>query len=302
MNTEFTKKIVYIDQIIDLYDAFIIDIWGVIYDGFLPYIGTIECLNKIISLDKTIIFLSNAPRPKDTILKKLKNWDINVTEDMVLTSGDLLRHQLIHKNNQLFSSLANNFCYHIGANLNEDILFGLDSNAIKPVEDINIANFLLITSYLEEDEDLDQFNSIFTKSLELNLPLVCANPDTIVPHGDKRRFCAGFFAMKYANMGGEVYYYGKPDSKIFDFAFKMIEQKNINKERTIMIGDTAETDIVGAYNFGIDSALTLSGNGKKWRIKDNIKDENIIDLHNFYQEHLVMPNWVLEKLNFYTKK
>lgn len=46
--------------------------------------------------------------------------------------------------------------------------------------------------------------------------------------------------------------YSKPDQRIFNHAFKLLEKNHLTS-RTLMIGDKLETDILGANNMGIDS-------------------------------------------------
>lgn len=45
--------------------------------------------------------------------------------------------------------------------------------------------------------------------------------------------------------------FAKPDVRFFDFSTKMARQ--FSKDKTIIIGDRIEADILGAMNFGIDS-------------------------------------------------
>ena len=59
-------------------------------------------------------------------------------------------------------------------------------------------------------------------------------------------------------MGGQVVYTGKPGKDLFIQAMK---SKNIKEHsRVLMIGDTLETDILGANLLGIPSALVTTGN------------------------------------------
>ncbi|KJV53838.1 HAD hydrolase, IA, variant 1 family protein [Orientia tsutsugamushi str. Gilliam] len=60
-------------------------------------------------------------------------------------------------------------------------------------------------------------------------------------------------------MGGKVVYSGKPHSEIFQAVLNTLAL-NVKKKKILMIGDTLETDILGANNIGIDSALVLTGN------------------------------------------
>ena len=45
------------------FDAFVLDVWGVLMDGAAPYPGAKDCLQELRNVGKRIILLSNAPRP-----------------------------------------------------------------------------------------------------------------------------------------------------------------------------------------------------------------------------------------------
>lgn len=47
--------------------------------------------------------------------------------------------------------------------------------------------------------------------------------------------------------------YNKPDSRLFDFVFKTLGK--VDKARTLMFGDSVNSDIVGGINSGIDTCL-----------------------------------------------
>ena len=56
-------KISNLSQIKDKYNYYLIDLVGVVYDGKNPFDGAVEELNQLIEENKTVIFLSNVPRP-----------------------------------------------------------------------------------------------------------------------------------------------------------------------------------------------------------------------------------------------
>lgn len=277
-----------IKQLAQKYDAFLIDIWGVVHEGINPYPGAIECLHALISLNKSILFLSNAPRPGSVTLHKLLEFGLNATEEMIITSGDVVREQLLEFKDPIFKDFGKCF-YHLGANRNTDILAGITADITLKLEE---ANFILLTAYIDEGEDLNQYDDFLKKAALLNIPAICANPDKIVIHGNKIRYCAGILAEKYQKMGGTVYFYGKPYLSIYEAAFKRLKEKGIyHKNKILMIGDTLETDILGANTATIDSALVLSGNTElllantKQTLSDVIKKIN------------VSPTWILEKFS-----
>ena len=66
----------------------------------------------------------------------------------------------------------------------------------------------------------------------------------------------GTIAEMYKKMGGKVIMQGKPEIDIYIETTKSI---NLNKIRTLAIGDSLFHDIKGANNFEIDSILVQSG-------------------------------------------
>jgi HAD superfamily hydrolase (TIGR01459 family) len=247
------------------YDALIFDIWGVIHDGKNPYETTVDCINQLIDDGKLVTFLSNMPRPGDLPKKKFIEFGINVDKCIIYTSGDSVREQFISWDDEVFKTLGKKV-YHFGKERNEELLANLD---VDIVDDVEQADFVLITLFMEEGEDLSSRDDILKKAIKLNIPAVCANPDTIVNHGDAFRYCAGLFGAKYEEFGGKVYYYGKPNPRVFHAMLDKIKALGISdKKRILMVGDTLETDILGANRVGLDSALVLTGNGQKVDLND----------------------------------
>ncbi len=277
------------------YDAFILDLWGVIHDGHKLYPGVLESLDYLASLNKSVLFMSNAPRPAGFILEKLQELGVKVSEEMVLSSGDMVRYQLQHFNDATFSQLGRRF-YHLGANRNSDLLAGL---SVQITNNVDEANFILSSAYIDPDENIDEYDEILEQALQHKLPFICANPDKEVMNGDKIRYCSGVLAEKYKNWGGIVYYYGKPYLTIYDEAFKRLRANGIyHKNQMVMIGDTLETDIAGSVTSNIDSALVLEGNTRILLEKakvDNALQEPMTFLKNLFQSLNVRPTWILQR-------
>ena len=126
----------------------------------------------------------------------------------------------------------------------------------------------------------------------MNLIMFCANPDfvTIEENNDKNIYCMGTIADLYDHMGGKVVILGKPSKEIYLKSCKQLDQ--INKSKTIAVGDSLDHDILGASNFGVDSVLITSGihkdlfkngiekgiknieNDRKWNFKPTYVCEN----------------------------
>ncbi|MFM8454517.1 MAG: TIGR01459 family HAD-type hydrolase, partial [Gammaproteobacteria bacterium] len=231
--------------------------------------------------------------PSSVIYSKLKSFGINIDGAKMITSGDVVRHQIQTKEkDEVFSKLGSKL-YHLGANRNQDILNGIKAEEVKTVAD---ADYVLCSAYFDEGENLLQHDLIFKEMLVLKKPMVCSNPDKVVIHGSKNRYCSGFLAERYRQMGGEVFVYGKPQKNIFDFLFNQITVKDQSK--VLMIGDTLETDILGAKQAGIDSLLVLTGNMERIIGKRNqAEKEPCFD--DLLKSSDLKPNWFVDRLTFF---
>lgn len=275
-------NIITLEKIVENYDAFLIDLWGVVHDGYAPYENSINFINKLVANKKPLTFLSNSPRPGIVSKKQLLDWGINIDNIDIYTSGDAVREQLVSWSDEVFSKLGKTF-YHLSEIRNKDLLSNLNINR---TDDLSEANFLLITAYLDDDESIDTFDYILKEAATLNLPAVCANPDMTIQHGLQLRYTAGTIAQRYKDLGGIVYYYGKPYQGVYDTVINKYLSMNISKNKMLMIGDTLETDIKGANNANIDSALVLTGNGKGIYTKIKSNENNI-----FYDSSIT-PTWI----------
>ncbi len=69
--------------------AFIVDIWGVLWDGIEAYDSAINCLKEIKIKKIPVVLLSNAPRRSYTVVQRLKTIGIAPNlYDFILSSGE----------------------------------------------------------------------------------------------------------------------------------------------------------------------------------------------------------------------
>ena len=253
-----TKIIYNILEIIDSYDVFILDQWGVMHDGKKGYEFAIKSINTLIQKNKKLLIISNSSRRKINSVNKLKDLGFNKNHFFeVMTSGEMIWQELFNSVDNYEKELKN--CFHIYNSSKEDGLdFREGLNKFNFVSNINEANFILACTPFEETEPLD-YVPILKKALDLNLIMFCANPDfvTVEINNESNVFCMGTIADLYEHMGGKVIILGKPNKEIYIESTKKIS--GLNLSRTIAIGDSLDHDILGANNFGIDSVLISSG-------------------------------------------
>ena len=254
------------------------DLWGVIHNGKEVFLDSRLFLEHMKEREIKVIFISNAPRPNSVVqsglIKKLGLSD-NLFHSIV-SSGDITIN-MINKFNHGYKY------FHIGPPKDYDLL---EDIKIEKVELLDDADFVLCTGFDDDEQQTPKdYKNILLDMTQLNLPMVCANPDLIVIRGDKKIFCAGSIAELYCQLGGKVRYYGKPYQEIYTHVLENALAKGLieNKSQMIAIGDSVRTDIKGANNFGINSIFVETGIHKDEII--NTADMKIF--FNSYLDHKV---------------
>ncbi|XVN43423.1 MAG: TIGR01459 family HAD-type hydrolase [Candidatus Rickettsia vulgarisii] len=281
----------HISDILNDYDIFLFDLWGVIVEGNHNYPGVVDNVNRIIEKNKNIFFVTNAPRSAEHLLGKMTEWGVKATKEMIVSSGELTVEMIVNiVNNEKALGVQNPLVYHLKTDENDLIA----KAELSITNDIDKANVLLLSLYCDEgkDLDLDKYDEILKKAAEKKILTLCANPDFGIMQQGVYRYCAGYFAAKVKQFGGEVIYAGKPYPEIYNKVLNNFP--NVPKNRILMIGDTFYTDILGANKIGIDSALVLTGNASKFHSQYYTIEEKLIHLKIAATEEEVMPSFVIQ--------
>lgn len=249
----YSKSIPSIDELLEQYNFFLIDLWGVVHDGIKLYPQALSALNKIKHSGNKIVFLSNAPRRKNKVASRLSEFGIGY--DMyhdIVSSGEVLFDTINH---HLPKGHKNYF--YIGYEKDMDILEGTDFIRVFKIED---AEFILCAD-LEEgltDKISDQLEYDLRQAVRNKIPFLCANPDIyIVLQSGGMQYCAGYIGKYYEELGGKVEYFGKPYPAGYDACKKSLGLTDF--EKVLAIGDSFHTDIRGAASNGLDSLLVKCG-------------------------------------------
>ncbi|WP_366658420.1 TIGR01459 family HAD-type hydrolase [Fodinicurvata sp. EGI_FJ10296] len=243
------------------YDAFIVDLWGVIHDGEQPLPGVIEGLTMLRDAGKVVCLLSNAPRRAETVAARMR--EIGIDDGLythLLTSGEATHTALSDRPDAFHQSLGHRVL-HIGPPRDVDTV---SAPGLVPVERAADASFVLVTGIDDPDETVADYADVLADAAAHGLPMVCANPDLVVVAGGFRAICAGALATHYESLGGKVAYHGKPHAPVYDLCRSMITRtlagRGVAAPRILGVGDAFRTDILGAHNAGLDSML-VTGHG-----------------------------------------
>jgi len=216
------------------YPIWLCDVWGVVHDGHKPIASAVSALEKHRARGGKIIFITNAPRPRETIQHHLDQIGVSrrAYDDMV-TSGDVTR--------ALMLQLGGNGLFHLGPPLDEPLFKGL---AVKRVA-LAQAKAVVCTGLLDETRETAKDYLLLLSEMKMRgLPMICANPDKVVRKGNLLVPCAGAIAEEYEMMGGTVLMAGKPFAPIYDAALILAGEPD--RAQVLAIGDGPETDIKGA--------------------------------------------------------
>lgn len=286
MDTELQHR--HIKDLLNDYDVFLFDLWGVVIEAGTTYPGVVDQINEIIE-QKKVYFVSNAPRPNYRVMDTLIQFGIkNLNQDMIITSGDIARKYIEDARISLgYDSDDKISIYHLGADRNEDILHDVDHKISANLQESDI---LLLSLYRDDHEDIHEFNELLKEASRSNIMTICSNPDTTIPKHGVTRYCAGYFAGIIEEHGGNVIYTGKPGPEIYKKVFEF--EPDTPKHRILMIGDTFETDILGGQTSGINSALVLTGNSGRYHGHLEKIDHKLIALGNRAKEINITPTIV----------
>jgi HAD superfamily hydrolase (TIGR01459 family) len=233
-------------------DVVLSDIWGVVHNGLVAFPEACEALQNFRKQGGTVILITNAPRPADSVQRQLHKFGIaDETYDAIVTSGDLTRQFVAdHPGRKLF---------WIGQERHNSVHRGLDP-VLAPLQD---ADYIVCTGLFDDEtESAEDYRTMMLEARQRQLPLICANPDIVVERGDRLIYCAGAVAELYLELGGEVIFYGKPHRPIYERAIELAAERQshpIALNRVLAIGDSVRTDLAGAHGFGIDCLFVTRG-------------------------------------------
>jgi HAD superfamily hydrolase (TIGR01459 family) len=228
------------------------DVWGVVHNGLESFPEACEALHTFRQQGGTVILITNAPRPADSVQRQLRKLGVaDETYDAIVSSGDLTRHFVAeHPGKKI---------HWVGPERDSSIHRGLDA----PLTSLEQADYIICTGLFDDEtETPEDYRAMLLKARERKLSLICANPDIVVERGDRLIYCAGAIAELYRELGGEAIFYGKPHQPIYQRAMQLAAEHrshSVALRRVLAIGDSVRTDIAGAKGFGIDCLFVTRG-------------------------------------------
>ncbi len=248
-----------LEYLIDRYSVILFDAYGVLANSDLVVPGASEAIGHLNEVGKPYFVLTNdASALPETRAARYENLGLPIGAERIITSGSLLKGY---------------FREHELEGMRCVVLGTVDSARY-----VESAGGVVVTSDGDFDAliigDQSGFPLLETGSaamtglfrlIDAGRPpkLILPNPDLIYPSEKGFAFASGTVAQMFEGALSLRYPHsadlrftrlGKPHSAIYEEAYRRSGTMDM-----VMIGDTPDTDIRGANNFGIASALIGTG-------------------------------------------
>lgn len=246
------KSIQGLGEIAEGYDLFLLDQWGVLHDGEVPYEGAIDALTQLRALGRPVVILSNSARRTHVGIEKMDAMGIpREYYDHLVTSGEQTWQALYHRNDSFHAGLGRRCLLFSWGDDRGLTGGGID---LEWVDDVSEADFILMAG--TNREPLEHYEPVLQKALARGIPMICANPDlvSVTPEGELV-ICPGQVARRYEEIGGIVQWHGKPNRAVYETCFALYPEA----KRILGIGDSLHHDIAGAAVAGIESLFIAAG-------------------------------------------
>ena len=257
------------------YDVFLIDLDGVIYIGNRLLPGSKETIEKLRKRGKQIYFLTNDPRfLRQELCERLLCLGIAASPEEIITAGWSTAHYLVqHSINRV---------YVIGT---ESLKTEISNQGIKVA--VQGECQAVVVGYSENTTFHEVQQAV--RHIEKGAKFIATNDDKSFPSPEGRCVATGAI-VKAVQVTCEQHpiIIGKPYSHMFHMALENVERN----ARVVMIGDSLDTDILGAHQYGID-AILVERKQFYYPVKSdccfpNAKIKNLIDL---FSSNIVSSCW-----------
>lgn len=241
-----------LDAIAEDIDTFLLDAFGVLNIGESAIEGVPERVAGLQKAGKRVLIVSNAAGfPHANLMEKYARLGYQFEPQDVITSRKALLHGIKSEPSRRWGLMAT------------------ESLGRADIEELDV---VYLAEQAQDYDDVDAFLMLGSAAwtperqalLEASLskkprPVYVGNPDIVAPREDGFSTEPGHYAHQLAQaVGVEPVFFGKPFGNIFDLAFAQLG--SFDPKRTVMVGDSLHTDILGGQAAGLRTAL-IAGYG-----------------------------------------
>jgi len=263
-----------LENILDHFDALLLDAFGVLNTGSKLVPGIISTLNKARNKGITLLVVTNGAS-NNTFKKRdqLSDLGLEFSDDEIISSRDAAEIFLSFNQPEgpigILGNIGNNFKIP-------------NIDCVELEQDYSMFDQMKSFIMLGSIKWDPVWQEMLLNSLKDNpRPLFVANPDLVAPHETKFSIEPAYYISLLIKNGVHLpFWLGKPFPTIFEIALNRINElsgRHIPLSRIGMVGDTLHTDILGANSFGLKSILmTKYGLLRKSNVGEIIKRTNIV--------------------------
>ncbi len=255
-----------VEALVERYDGFLIDAYGVLVHGEGPLPGAGDFLRRLTAAGRPWLIVTNdASKQPEVAEARYRAWDLPIPADRIVASGSLLTPWfraagLVGAPTCVIGPAGSAaWARQAGARLVDPSDPSWQVLAL--CDEASPGGFLA---------DMDAALTVAIHRVDNGLPvrIVVPNPDLIYTAAPGRYgFAAGTMAamvraaleLRFGDGAPQPEFLGKPHAPIFEQALARLDVA-----RPVMLGDQLETDILGARSVGIDAVLVGSGVAR-WR-------------------------------------
>lgn len=232
-------------DLVDRFDAFVLDGFGVLNVGDTAIPGAVACIAALRSRGKRVVLLTNAASyTRATAVARCRLMGFDFGDGEVVSSRDICLRRLdtipgvgrwgaIAGSDDRFMDISAD-CFHWSTDTDE------------AADGVILLSSAGMTDALEAD--LEAALRVRPR------PVAVANPDLVAPRETGLSKEPGYYANRLADrLGIEPVFFGKPFGNAFDDALAQLA--DIDRDRIAMVGDTLHTDILGGCAAGMRTVL-----------------------------------------------
>lgn len=255
------------DAMLDRYDGFLFDAFGVLVQGDHTLPGAVQLIDHLHDHDIDYVVITNdATRGLQTSVDRFESLGMPIARERIITSGSLITRAVhehnLHGANAIVLGPKDTQAYAVEASL----------EVIDPTtSELDKIDALIVGDYPQTNTlpHLEAAVSTLLRSIDNgHIPrLLLPNPDLIYPKSPGQfGLTAGSIAQMIEHILHERYPdkaqalcfegLGKPHKMIYD---EGLERMTVEPKNVLMIGDQLATDILGATRVGLDCALVTTG-------------------------------------------
>ena len=239
-------------ELIERYDVFLIDQFGVLRDSNGLYAGASKALETLKAANKVVVILSNSGKDGDSNARRLVELGIErASFDHFVTSGDVGLSILKRPGSP---AKPGGRCLTIAS---ADAPSFAELLGMVPAATGCDADLVLIAGSEAERIPMEEYAALLGQAAERDVPCFCTNPDLHKLWNGSSVPGAGSIANLYEALGGQVTRLGKPFQDIYDHALELCDDPE--KSRIVCVGDSIEHDILGAQRAGLSSVFVSTG-------------------------------------------